>query len=471
MSFSRETDIAVIGGGPGGLSAALAAAQAGVRVTVIDEYPQPGGQFYKQLAAGFTVRDRARLPYDYTKGDELLARVQAAPIGLLSDALVWGSFEPGVLNVRHRGAMGTVRFKAAVVATGAYERPAVFPGWDLPGVMTPGGAQTLVKTQRVLPGKRIVLAGSGPFLMPVATTLLEAGAHILGIYETTTPREWARHAPRLWGHWSRVGEALRYWRTIVGAGVPVRFGYAVVRADGDGGVERVTLMKCDRNGKAVPGSEITEEADVLCASYGFVPSAQLTSMLGCEHRYDAGKGGWVPVHDESMQSSVPGIFLAGETAGIGGAHAAMAEGALAGLHAARRLGRQVHDAEIAVAARARKQHRAFAELVSDVFAIKPRVYDVISDDTLVCRCEEVTAGEIRRAAAAWGADVNYVKGVTRCGMGYCQGRICGGMVEELTARALGGNRGEVARFRVRPPLKPVTVGELAQLAGEEIQIR
>ena len=466
MSFDRDTDVAVIGAGPGGLSAALAAAQAGARVTVIDEYPQPGGQFYKQLAAGFTVRDRARLPYDYTKGDGLLTRVRAVPVELLNDALVWGCFEPGVLNVRHHGAMGTVRFKATVVATGAHERPAVFPGWDLPGVMTPGGAQTLVKTQRIVPGQRIVLAGSGPFLMPVATTLLEARAHIIGIYEATTPREWARHAPRLWGHWARVGEALRYWRTISGAGVPVRFGYVVARAEGDGGVERVVLMKCDRDGKLVPGSDVIEEADVLCASYGFVPAAQVTSMLGCEHRYDANKGGWVPLHDESMQTSVPGIFVAGEIAGIGGAHAAMAEGSLAGLNAARRIGKTVNDAGVTAATRDRAQHRAFAALVSDVFAVKPRVHDVISDDTLVCRCEEVTAGEIRGAAAAWGADVNYVKGVTRCGMGYCQGRICGGVVEELTARALGGNRGEVGRFRVRPPLKPVTVGELAQLAGQ-----
>ena len=465
MSFSRETDVAVVGAGPGGLSAALAAADAGARVTVIDEYPQPGGQFYKQLSKGFSVKDRARLPYDYTKADALLARVREAPIKILNDALVWASFETGVLSVRHAGAMGTVRFKTVVVASGATERPAAFPGWDLPGVMTPGGAQTLVKTQRVLPGKRIVLAGSGPFLMPVATTLLEAGANIVAIYEATSPREWLQHAPRLWGHWSRAGEAIRYWRTIGRARVPVRFGHVVARAEGTDSLKRVVLMRCASDGSVMPGTERVEDVDTLCVSYGFVPSVQLTRMLGCEHRYDAGKGGWVPTHDGSMQTSVPGVFIAGEIAGIGGAHAALAEGTLAGLSAARLLGRSVSESAVSSASRERAQHRNFAKLVSDVFALKPHVRDRITDDTLVCRCEEVTARDVRAAALGWGANVNFVKGITRCGMGYCQGRVCGSLVEDLTAAALGLSPGSVDSFHVRPPLKPVTVRELATLAG------
>jgi D-hydroxyproline dehydrogenase subunit alpha len=464
VSFVRETDLAIVGAGPAGLSAALAASEAGLSVIVLDEYPQPGGQFYKQLSSGFAVRDRARLPYDYTKGDALLASVRAAPVEVLNEALVWGAFEPGVLSVRHRGSMESITYSAAVIATGAYERPAAFPGWDLPGVMTPGGAQTLVKTQQVLPGARIVLAGSGPFLMPVATTLIEAGANIVGIYEATRPREWARHSPRLWGHWARMGEALRYWRTMSKARVPIRFGHIVVRAEGNEVLERVVLMKCDGEGRAIAGTERVEEVDTLCASYGFVPSVQLTRMLGCEHRHEASKGGWVPVHDESMQTTVPGVFVAGEVAGIGGAHAAMAEGELAGLAASAALGRSVPDVRLAAARRAQAQHRAFAALVSDVFAIKPHVDACITDDTLVCRCEEVTAGEVRAAAQAWGANVNFVKGVTRCGMGYCQGRICGPLVESLTASALNMPAGSVDFFHVRPPLKPVTVRELAAMA-------
>jgi len=461
MSFARETDVAVIGAGPAGLSAALAAAQAGARVTVIDEYPQAGGQFYKQLAGGFRVIDRARLPGDYTKGDTLLARVRGAGIEILNEALVWGSFEPGVLSVRHRRATGTIRFRNTVVATGAYERAAAFPGWDLPGVMTPGGAQTLVKSQQVLPGKRIVLAGSGPFLLPVAATLIGAGANITAIYEATTPLEWAKHAPRLWGHWARMNEAVRYRGTIAKAGVPIRFGRIVVRAEGAESLERVVLMACDKRGRAVPGTEHIEEADTLCAGYGFVPAVQLTRMMGCAHSYESGKGGWVPTHSDDMETSVIGVFVAGEVAGIGGAHAAMAEGTLAGLMAAQRLGHTVADADVSAARRNRSRHRTFARLVADVFALKPDIDEIITDETLVCRCEEVSAGAIRAAALSWGANVNFIKGVTRCGMGYCQGRVCGSLVETLTARTLGVPAGAVDSFHVRAPLKPVTVKELA----------
>jgi NADPH-dependent 2,4-dienoyl-CoA reductase/sulfur reductase-like enzyme len=464
MSFALETDVAVVGAGPAGLAAALAAAGADARVTVIDEYPQPGGQFYKQLAAGFSVTDRDRLPYDYTKGDALLARVRAAAIEVLNDATAWAAFEPGALSVKHRDAMGTLRFKALVAATGAGERPAAFPGWDLPGVMTPGGAQTLVKAQRILPGERIMLAGSGPFLMPVATTLLEAGANIVAIYEATRPREWMRHAPRLWGHWARIGEARRYWRAIAKAHVPVRFGHVVVRAEGKAALERVVLMQCDREGNVVPGTELSESADTLCVSYGFVPAVQLTRMLGCDHAYDGRKGGWVPVHDDSMETSVSGVYVAGEVAGIGGAHVAMAEGTLAGLSAARMLGKPVAASALAAAVRERTRHRAFADLVSDAFALKRRVLDRVTDETLACRCEEVTAGAVRAAARAWGANVNYVKGVTRCGMGYCQGRVCGSLVEDITADALRLPPGSVDSFRVRAPLKPVTVRDLAAAA-------
>ncbi|MBI3042728.1 MAG: FAD-dependent oxidoreductase [Betaproteobacteria bacterium] len=466
MTVELDTDIAVVGAGPAGLAAALAAAGAGARVTVLDEYPEPGGQFYKQLSSEFSVPERARLDDDYTKGDELLAAVRDAGVTLSPETLVWGSFEPGTLSVMQGHAAGTVRARSIIVASGAYERVVAFPGWDLPGVMTPGGVQTLVKNQQVAPRGRIVLGGSGPFLLAVAKSLIAAGAKPAVIYEATRPLEWLRHAPRLWGHWDRISEALHYRRLIAAAGVPVRFGRIVVRAEGDARLERVVLMECDGEGRPIPGTEQIERVDTLCIGYGFVPSVQLARLLGCTHRYELRRGGWVPEHNEEMESSVPSVFVTGEVAGIGGAHVALAEGRLAGLGAARRLGLQVADAAMADARQERLTRRRFGDLVNDVFALKPGVYDQIGDDTLVCRCEEVTARQIREAATEWGADVNFVKGVTRCGMGYCQGRVCGGMVEELTARTVGCSREAVGAFRVRPPLKPVQVGSLADLARE-----
>lgn len=464
MSFAIDTDIAVVGAGPAGLAAALAAAKAGARVVVLDEYPEPGGQFYKQLPAEFSVPDRAQLDDDYTKGDAFLTAVRQAGVTLSNDTLVWGAFEAGTLSVTRRGEAGTVAARKTIVASGAYERAIAFPGWDLPGVMTPGGAQTLVKNQQQLPGQRIVLAGSGPFLLPVAKTLLGAGATIAAVFEATRPREWVRHAPRLWGHWDRVAEALRYRRMLAGAGLAVQFGRIVVRAEGADAVERVVTMTCDAAGNAVAGSEASELCDTLCVGYGFIPQVQLTRLIGCEHRYDALRGGWVPQFASDMQTSVPGVYVAGEVAGIGGAYAALAEGWVAGLSAARALGHKVRDTAVLSAQRERVTRRKFGDLVNTVFAVKPGVFDCIADDTLVCRCEEVSAGEIRAAAVAWGAAAGAVKGVTRCGMGYCQGRICGSLLEELTARAAGCTREQVGGLSVRPPLKPVRVGELADLA-------
>jgi NAD(P)H-nitrite reductase large subunit len=174
----------------------------------------------------------------------------------------------------------------------------------------------------------------------------------------------------------------------------------------------------------------------------------------------------VPTHGDDMQTSVPGVFVAGEVAGIGGAYAALAEGWLAGLSAARELGHAVRDTALASVRRERALRRRFGDLVNAVFALKPGVFDQIADDTLVCRCEEVTAGEIRAAAASGGTHVSSVKGVTRCGMGYCQGRICGSLLEELTARTTGCSPADVGSLSVRPPLKPVRVGDLADLASD-----
>jgi len=464
---NHEADIAVVGAGPAGLSAARAAAAAGAKVVVLDEYAEPGGQFYKQLPSAFAVPERAHLDADYTKGDALFAAVRTAGVTLLQETLVWASFAPGELSIVTRGAPGTVRARAIVVASGAYERAVAFPGWDLPGVMTPGGVQTLAKAQRVAPGERIVLAGSGPFLMPVAKSLIAIGACIAGIFEATRPRDWVHRAFALRGHGDRIREAASYRRLIADAGVPVHFGEIVVEALGADRLERVRLMPCDAAGRVPPGGRAREvEADTLCVGYGFIPGVQLTRHLGCAHRHDAVLGGWVPVHDDSMHTSVPGVFVAGEVAGIGGAPVAAAEGTLAGLAAARSLGFASPDAEFIAARRERAHRRAFSRLVGELFPVKPAYYDAIDDDTLVCRCEEVSAGEVRSALAAWGGDVNFIKGVTRCGMGYCQGRICAGIVEALATKQLGLVPGGAGAPSVRAPLKPVTVETLAALERE-----
>ena len=465
-----ETDVAVVGAGPAGLAAAIAAAESGARVTVVDEYPRPGGQFYKQLPSEYRVNDRALLDYDYTKGDELIAQARHPNVDLLTDTLVWGAFEPGVLDLMRDGAAEKLRAGAIVVATGAYDRPIAFPGWDLPGVMTAGAAQTLVKNQQVLPGKSILLVGSGPFLLPVARMLLSGGARIFAVLEATRPTAWARHAPCLWGHWPRLQEGYEYLRAIRGAKVSMAYGWVIVRAEGQDEVERAVVARCDTDWRPIPGTERALQVDTICIGYGFVPAVQLTRLLGCEHEYRHRDGGWVPTHDRDMQTSLPGVFVAGEVAGIGGAYAAMAEGTLAGLAAAGRLGRPVTEAQLAEARKERAKFRAFGDLLNELFEVRPGIYELMANDVTVCRCEEVTAGDIRAMLADWTANVNVVKAVTRAGMGLCQGRICGGLVAELTARGTGRRIDEVDFFHPRPPLKPIPLEVLAQAEAETAQV-
>lgn len=461
-----ETDVAVVGAGPAGLSAAIAAAESGARVTLIDEYPRPGGQFLKQLPSAYRVRDRAQLDHDYTKGDALIERARHPNVELLTETLVWGAFEPGVLDLARAGAAQKLKAGAIVVATGAYDRPIAFPGWDLPGVMTAGAAQTLVKSQQVLPGRSILLIGSGPFLLPVAKMLISGGANVFAVLEATRPRAWAKHAARLWGHWARLKEGYEYLTVIRRAKVPLRYGWVIVRAEGAEEVERAVVARCDAEWRPIAGTERSLEVDTICAGYGFVPAVQLTRLLGCEHAYRHRGGGWVPTHDDDMQTSLPGVFVAGEVAGVGGAYAAMAEGTLAGLAAASRVGRTIEDARLAEARKERAKLRAFGALLSELFEVRPGIYDLMSDEVTVCRCEEVTAGEIRSMLEDWTANVNVVKAVTRSGMGPCQGRICGGLVAELTARGTGRRVDQVDAFHPRPPLKPIPLEILAQ-AGPE----
>jgi hypothetical protein len=329
--------------------------------------------------------------------------------------------------------------------------------------MTAGAAQTLVKQQQVLPGKEILLIGSGPFLLPVAKYLIAGGARVRAVLEATHPRQWAPHAARLWGHSARMREGWDYLKSLRKAHVPLRYGWIIVRAEGREEVERAIVARCDSQWRPIPGTERALSVDTICLGYGFLPSIQLTRLLGCAHEYRARDGGWLPSHDASMETTVPGVYVAGEVAGIGGSYAARAEGRLAGLAAARQLNFNVAEADLEAARRERAHHRKFAALVNELFEPRPGLYDLMaSDDVMVCRCEEVTAGQIRACLSGWTANVNVIKAMTRAGMGPCQSRICGGLVAELVARGTGKRPDQVDYFHVRPPLKPLPLPILAQ---------
>ena len=328
--------------------------------------------------------------------------------------------------------------RAVVVATGAYDLQLPVPGWTLPGVMAAGAAQSLLKGSAVPPGRRVVVAGTGPFLLPVAAGLAQAGARVVAVAEAGQPLDYLRHPAGLAASWRKLPEAGGYLARLARRRVPLLRRHAVIAAHGDGRLESVTLARLDQAWRPVPGTERTLAADVLAAGYGFVPQVELLGEAGArlaDGPQVAPGALAVAVAGPDQQTSVPGLFAAGETTGVGGSDLARAEGEIAGRAAARYAGRAVAPPPRAVV-RERTALRRFAAVMQAVHAVRPGWGGWPGDDTVVCRCEEVTLGRLRAAAALGADDARSIKLLARPGMGWCQGRICGPPVAALLAAGL-----------------------------------
>lgn len=456
-----QVDVAIVGGGPGGMAAAVEAANAGASVLVLDEYAKPGGQFFKRVGDGFST-DRPHLTREHERGEALREQLKHPRMRVLTRALVWGRFDNGLM-VLHDGRTQEIEAKALVIATGAYDRPVAFPGWTLPGVVSAGGAQTLAKTQWVKPGSRMLLAGAGPFLLPVAQSLLRADVKIIAIVEATRPRQWLPHLASLWGQWPRFAEAFEYKRELRRAGTPTIYGHKIVRAIGTEKVEAAVIAQVDHVWKAIPGSERTITVDSIATGYGFLPNIELAASSGCDLRFDEFARTWFVACDAAMATSVPGIFVAGEITGIGGSAVALAEGRIAGLSAAEYAGALPQSSAAsrrAPFARERERLNRFAGALNELFGPRDGLWEFLDGDTTVCRCEEVTAETIGACIEDGCYSTKAVKDWTRAGMGLCQGRMCRSMISELIAQHRKVSPGSVPFPHVRPPIKPVPVSAL-----------
>ncbi|MFI7342816.1 FAD-dependent oxidoreductase [Streptomyces sp. NPDC050085] len=465
MTPPERPRLAVVGAGPAGLAAALAAADRHVDVTLIDSAPQAGGQFYRQPADEFGARRPGALHHQWRTWERLrdgLARhTVTGHIRHLTDHHVWfveresaASYVVHALLGPEQERPATVRAAGVLIATGGYEQVLPFPGWTLPGVVTAGGAQAMLKGGLVLPGRTAVVAGTGPLLMPVAVGLAAAGAKVAALVESADPHAFARRAPALAVHPGKLAEGARYAAELLRHRVPVTVRHAVVAAEGDGRLEAVVVAALDGDGRVRPGTERRIPCDTLAVGHGMLPHTDLAEALGC--RID----GPAVYADDEQRTDVPGVWAAGETTGIGGAALSLAEGRIAGLSAAARLnGRTPDTRSWAAAARTRAGLRRFFATVEAPYTPPAHWAEQLADDTVVCRCEEVPAGAVREAVDHLGAgDVRTVKLLTRAGMGWCQGRMCGPAVA-----ALAGCEPCPAR---RPFARPVPLGVLAR-AGED----
>jgi thioredoxin reductase len=450
----EHVDVVVVGAGPSGLSTAVEAGADGQHVVLLDQAARVGGAYWRHSPAHLDGTAPVELHHDWSTFRRLLDLAERR-VDIRTEHTVWG-LEQRREGFRVRALRGEVErvpvvldAPAVVVATGTHDRVSPFPGWTLPGVLGAGGGQALLKGTLVAPGTRVLLSGTGPLLLVVADGLLRSGVEVAAVVEQGHPLTYAAR-PRGWsGLSSRAAEAAAYVATLARHRVPYLAGWHLVEAHGPERVERVTVGT--RRGRTRD-----YEVDALLVSHGFTPVLELLLQVGPDTRVDR-DGSLVVVVDEEQRTSVPGLLATGEVTGVGGASLAILEGYVAG----RALSRRPVDPAVH---RRIDVHRRFAQSMHAVHAAGTRWADTLADDVVVCRCEEVTAGEIRASCTELGVDdARGAKLMTRAGMGLCQGRMCGRAVGELVATVTGvaPDPAAAAGAGTRSPAFPVPLSVLA----------
>lgn len=504
-------DVAVVGAGPAGLAAAVHAADSGLRVVLVDAGEQPGGQFWRhsdEAGHGSGAGDGASASegaghHDWKRFTDLRRRLyaheQAGRVAYLRGTQLWLVDMPGPDGSRVLRLCPTVDVPAVrsgpdmrlpeaaavpdsvsahhlILCPGGYDRQLPVPGWDLPGVMAAGGVQALLKANMTTPGGVGVVAGTGPFLLPVAAALAAAGAKVAAICEANSPAGWLRNLRGSVRAPEKAVEGVEYAAALARHRIPYRIRTAVTEIHGSDRVEAVTVSRLAADGAAVAGSERRVPCDFVALGWGFTPSLELVLAVGADTTMDV-DGSLVAVVDEELNSSVPGVSAAGEATGIGGASMAVVEGELAALcvsaarsHApgssgapgAPELGQRISRLQ-----KERVRLRAFAVAMHRANPVPARWTGWLTPETIVCRCEEVSYGQLCSAHDDLGAqDARSLKSFARPGMGWCQGRVCGfataGIAADFAGRATSAD--DLRAVSKRTLAAPVSLGTLAALA-------
>ncbi len=456
--MKADYQLLVIGAGPAGMAAAQAAARHGVEVALLDEQSQPGGQIYRNVDSG-PLAEVSMLGKDYVFGKPLVQAFRHAGLDYHAGASVWYLDKDRRLGVLKQGRNHRLSAAQIVIASGAQERPMPFPGWQLPGVMTAGAGQVLLKSAALVPDDGVVLAGSGPLMLLIAWQYLQAGVRIRALLDTT-PRgrlfAALRHLPKALAASDYLFKGLCLMASIRHARIACYKAVDDLRADGD---ERLQSVSFSAGGK-----RHRIETGLLLLHQGVIPNLHITQVADCAIEWNPAQLCWQPVTDGWGETSQSGIFVAGDGAGIVGARAAGLNGQLAGLQVAHRLG-------LLDTAERDRLAKPIRNAADRHLAIRPfldagyRVADAFlapADETVVCRCEEIEARDIRAMVKLGCIGPNQAKAFSRCGMGPCQGRFCADTVEQIFAHERAVAVGDIGRFNARPPLKPITLGQLAE---------
>jgi NADPH-dependent 2,4-dienoyl-CoA reductase/sulfur reductase-like enzyme len=466
--MSHENRVVIVGAGPAGVRAAETLVAAGVKPVVLDENARWGGQIYRQppANAAFQRSKKALYGFEAHKADALHATMAALlpHLDYRPDTLAWAC-APGRLDTLHAGRERSVPFSHLIIASGATDRVLPIPGWTRPGVYTLGGAQVALKAQGCAIGRRVVLAGTGPLLYLVAYQYVKAGAQVAAVLDTSALAQQIAAAPKLARQPATFAKGLYYVGWLKARGVRIERSVTLIGVEGEDGVSGISWRSA-RNG----GATETLPCDAVGLGFGLRPETQLADLAGCRFRFDAQNRCWLPELDAAGRSSVRGIYLAGDGAGIAGADAAELAGrrtalaVLDDLGIAHPRGHGMPDATSLD--RSLQRIAVFRAGIEAAFAPPERCVSQWPDDMTVCRCEEVDAGTLRHCIRSGAAgEINRLKALTRVGMGRCQGRMCGEAALALLSAETGEPLEAVGRLRSQPPVKPIPMSPALYAGG------
>lgn len=457
-------DTIVVGAGPAGICAATTLANGGASVLLLDEQSSPGGQIYRSVetVAQSNPDLMAALGPDYGRGLSLVEALRQSAAIYQPRTSVWqiGSDNQVLFSTGSRSQATSAKY--IVLATGAMERPVPLAGWTLPGVMTAGALQIMLKTSSIVPSGDFVLAGSGPLMLLLAKQLLDAGVRPVALLETTSFRHYfaaARHMGCAFGKTARgyLKKGALMQVALQASGIPLFRGVRDIAISGNEKAEMIAFTHHGRRRSIA--------ANIVALHQGVVPSQQLARSIQCDFVWDDRQKGFRPALDAWGRSSQETVFVAGDGAGIGGAVTAEHGGRLAALEILHRLGRismPQRDMAAGPAQQAIAAHLGIRPFL-DTLYMPPEEVLIPSDDVIVCRCEEIRAGSVRAAVRDGAQGPNQVKAFLRCGMGPCQGRLCGPTISTVIAQARGEAPAETGYYNIRPPIKPIVLSELVNM--------
>lgn len=454
-------DVIVVGAGPAGLACAAESAGRGLDVAVLDEQAGPGGQIYRNIKNS-SVSQQAVLGNDYTHGLDLIREFDRTGAEYLPGSRVWQVTPEGDAYLSRNGSSHKLSAPNVVLCTGAMERPVPFPGWTLPGVMTCGGMSNLYKDSGLIPDEPVVIAGSGPFPLLVAEHLLSLNAPIAAIFDTSVfshlflaMKNGLGAAQRMDFMWKGARMLQKVYWGARKKKIPVIRNIKAIKALGKDRLEQVEGVCSDKT--------VSFPARTLLVSEGIIPNLSLFRQVGCSHTWDPVQRYWYPETDSYGRTHLPSIYVSGDGGFVHGAKPAEYKGRLAGLQIAgkmRRVNRIDYLEQTAFLKKGLDRELLPRPFIDALYAPGSHLFSM-EDDTLVCRCEGITAGQIRELVAAGYTDHNEIKAMIRCGMGPCQGRMCGSAVSELISEGSGIDPAVIRPHRLRPPIKPVSLLELA----------